>query len=71
MYSWNITGGKTNEQSYSLEFTDLVDVNDVGPISPGCVEYPECEFVLEGDCGEDVTIRFEAPGHISSISQGD
>ena len=71
MYSWKYYRRNNNEAILQSRGCRPYILNDGGPIGPGCIEDPECEFVLEGECGIDVTIKFEAPGHISSISQGD
>jgi hypothetical protein len=67
-----VTEGKITKGSYMLKGTGLQVVIDGTPVGPACEEgSPGCNFILHGKCGEDVSIRFVAPGNIRSTVQGD
>jgi hypothetical protein len=67
-----ITEGKIGQGSYMLKGTGLQSTFDGEPTGPACEEgSPGCNFILHGKCGEDVSIRFVAPGNIRSTVQGD
>ena len=67
-----ITEGKIGQGSYMLKGTGLQSTIDDEPTGPACEEGSQgCDFILHGKCGEDVTIRFVAPGNLHLTAQGD
>ena len=67
-----ITEGRIGQGSYMLKGTGLQSTIDDEPTGPACEEGSQgCDFILHGKCGEDVTIRFVAPGNLHLTAQGD
>ena len=67
-----VTEGKIEKGSYMLKGTGLQFEIDGFPTGPACEEGSQgCDFILYGKCGEDVSIRFVAPGNIRLTAQGD